>query len=367
MNNSDDYMHGKNNVKDKIDSSNELSGLKYIVKNNQEQNVASAKADNFVSEVVNDDKSSKYTVGDILSSKRKELSLSIDDVAGSLKIKPKYLDAIEKNNFSVLPGYTYAMGFIRSYSVFLNLDFEKIITIYKQQINNNFSDFEYEDNAQMRPLKTTSDLRNYFTILILISFILASIFFGIKLIVMSLSKKDIQIASNGSVNNDNLVTVIQDQDNKLNNDIKNTTPFPINKSNLIDEKDNRIYDNINNSEKGNNKTVVIDNKIYGIENKDASRVFIKATGTSWIKLKKSGLYVYDEEKGDVGTGSTIFEGTLYSGDVYYLPNYTDLFLTIGNAKYIDIYLDGNKLNALSHIDNTSKLNIAVSPEKLVSR
>ena len=40
----------------------------------------------------------------------------------------------EKDNFSKLPGSAYTIGYIRSYSNFLNLDAKEIAELYKDQI-----------------------------------------------------------------------------------------------------------------------------------------------------------------------------------------------------------------------------------------
>lgn len=60
--------------------------------------------------------------GDILAARREELRLSIDEVAGRLKLAPRQVVSIEANDFGSLPGMAVVRGFIRSYAKLLELD-----------------------------------------------------------------------------------------------------------------------------------------------------------------------------------------------------------------------------------------------------
>ena len=55
------------------------------------------------------------------------------DVETVTKIRTKYLQALEENDFEVLPGPTVVKGFLRSYAVFLKLDPELILAEYRSQ------------------------------------------------------------------------------------------------------------------------------------------------------------------------------------------------------------------------------------------
>ena len=102
---------------------------------------------------------------------------------------------------------------------------------------------------------------------------------------------------------------------------------------------------------------------YGLMNKEDSQIQLRATKDVWIKLKKDGLYKYDSDLGDVGTGESVFEAILKPGDIYYIPNGDDYFLTIGNAQGVDIIVDGEVIAPLS-TKEVSRHNIEMSVEKL---
>ena len=60
------------------------------------------------------------SVGARLREIREGKKLSLNTVAKSLNISIKYLESIENDDFSSMPGRAYTIGYIRSYSNYLN-------------------------------------------------------------------------------------------------------------------------------------------------------------------------------------------------------------------------------------------------------
>lgn len=77
------------------------------------------------------------TVGEILLEKRKQLGLSLEEVEKETKIRKKYLEEIEKNNFSQIIGSTTVKGFIRNYSQVLGLSPENVLAIFRRDFIEN--------------------------------------------------------------------------------------------------------------------------------------------------------------------------------------------------------------------------------------
>ena len=65
-------------------------------------------------------------IGEYLRGRRIELGISLEEAEQSLKIRKKYLAAIEEGNESVLPGRTYFVGYLRNYANYLQIDQEYI-------------------------------------------------------------------------------------------------------------------------------------------------------------------------------------------------------------------------------------------------
>jgi len=65
-----------------------------------------------------------YKVGHLLKSTREAKKITLEDACKSLKIRKFFLENIEKGHFEKLPGTVYTLAFIKSYSVYLGVDFE---------------------------------------------------------------------------------------------------------------------------------------------------------------------------------------------------------------------------------------------------
>lgn len=76
------------------------------------------------------EKEMRISAGEQLKHLREQKNLSVKDVATRLNLETRIIDAIEENNFEVLPAATYARGYLRSYAKVLDADPESIIASY---------------------------------------------------------------------------------------------------------------------------------------------------------------------------------------------------------------------------------------------
>lgn len=88
------------------------------------------------------------TVGEILSQRRKTLGLNLLDIEKETKIRLKYLEAIEKNNFSQIAESTVVKGFIRNYASALSLSPENVLAVFRR-------DFRENEKGQIIPRAIT--------------------------------------------------------------------------------------------------------------------------------------------------------------------------------------------------------------------
>jgi cytoskeleton protein RodZ len=65
-------------------------------------------------------------IGRILEQKRKEKGLSLEQVERATKIRKRYLDGLEREDYAVLPAGVYAHGFLKTYANYLGLDGEAL-------------------------------------------------------------------------------------------------------------------------------------------------------------------------------------------------------------------------------------------------
>jgi len=73
-------------------------------------------------------------IGDTLRKAREDKGLSLQQVELETNMRWKYLEALEKEEYDVIPGQTYVKGFLRNYSAFLGLDCDYMLELYKQHL-----------------------------------------------------------------------------------------------------------------------------------------------------------------------------------------------------------------------------------------
>ena len=71
-------------------------------------------------------------VGDILRSSRLQMKMSVQQVSSALRIKPVYIEALEKGDFERIPGHAYMIGFLKTYAGFLGLQPDRIVQLMQR-------------------------------------------------------------------------------------------------------------------------------------------------------------------------------------------------------------------------------------------
>jgi len=72
-------------------------------------------------------------LGQKLFKARKRLKVDLDHVEMKIKVRSKYLEALEKGDYHSLPSHVYVKGFLQSYSKFLGLKFEELYELYEKE------------------------------------------------------------------------------------------------------------------------------------------------------------------------------------------------------------------------------------------
>lgn len=71
------------------------------------------------------------SIGAKFQSAREAKGYSLEQVARETHISKRFLQALEEEDFEVVPGETYLIGFLRSYAEFLDLDPREAVSLYK--------------------------------------------------------------------------------------------------------------------------------------------------------------------------------------------------------------------------------------------
>jgi cytoskeletal protein RodZ len=76
-----------------------------------------------------------FEIGASLREARTRRGLSAEDVQKAIRIRDRYLTALEQEDWALLPGDAYTKGFLRAYAEFLGLDG----TLYVDEFNSRFA------------------------------------------------------------------------------------------------------------------------------------------------------------------------------------------------------------------------------------
>lgn len=133
------------------------------------------------------------TVSQILREERLRQGLSITAVEKRTKIKRRFLEAIEEGDYKTLPSESYAVGFVKNYAKYLELDDYKIGRTFRrefeeesQKVIPNFS--EKKSSIFQRLLFTPKFILFLILIIIITGYLIfqySAYFFPPKLIVQS--------------------------------------------------------------------------------------------------------------------------------------------------------------------------------------
>lgn len=77
------------------------------------------------------------TVGEILRSAREKQGIQISDVEKQIKVRAKFLAAIEDNNWDFFSSKIYIAGIIKNYSQYLGLEPKKMIAFFRRDYERN--------------------------------------------------------------------------------------------------------------------------------------------------------------------------------------------------------------------------------------
>jgi cytoskeletal protein RodZ len=80
--------------------------------------------------LVNDDNA--RPLGEWLRQCREELGISLQQAEADTRIRARYLEALEANDFESLPGSVAGRGFLRNYAAYLNLDPQKAVERFSE-------------------------------------------------------------------------------------------------------------------------------------------------------------------------------------------------------------------------------------------
>jgi len=117
-------------------------------------------------------------LGEILLSQRKKLRQTPDSLYKKIKIHPKYIKALEENDYSLFDSSAHARGFLKIYASALGLNVEEILALWRREFGYAFpEDFPVLREKKLRKIKPRVTITAK-GLVIGVSFLLLLTFFG---------------------------------------------------------------------------------------------------------------------------------------------------------------------------------------------
>ncbi|HEV2123566.1 MAG TPA: helix-turn-helix transcriptional regulator, partial [Chloroflexota bacterium] len=77
--------------------------------------------------------STPRTPGEVLRAARIRRRLSLVEAEQGTRIRQRYLQALEDDDYSILPAGVYSLGFLRNYAIFLGVPPEEVLTGFTER------------------------------------------------------------------------------------------------------------------------------------------------------------------------------------------------------------------------------------------
>lgn len=110
------------------------------------------------------------SVGTILKNEREKKGLLLKDIEKQIKIREKYLKAIEDENWDFFTSKIYITGILKNYSRVLNLDHKKVLAFFRR-------DYERKEEIKFKRKVTSSYLTSGTKKFLKLALTLLTIFF----------------------------------------------------------------------------------------------------------------------------------------------------------------------------------------------
>ncbi len=118
------------------------------------------------------------SVGSILRKERQRRGLTLKQVEKQIRVREKFLEAIEENNWSAFSSKIYITGIIKNYSKFFDLDVDKMIAYFRRDYERK-EDVHFKRRVESKYFK--SETKRVVFALLFVLFLGFAGFFGYQL------------------------------------------------------------------------------------------------------------------------------------------------------------------------------------------
>ncbi len=146
------------------------------------------------------------TVGEILQTERLKQNISLKDIEKKIRVREKFLRALEQNDWRIFSSKIYISGIIRNYSAVLGLDPEKMLVFFRREYARK-EDTTFKKRIASKHLRPQA--RRYFVFGISLVSLIFCAYFGYELFrYFSPPKIEILAPLESSIKKENRVRVV---------------------------------------------------------------------------------------------------------------------------------------------------------------
>jgi len=116
------------------------------------------------------------TIGQLLILQRKKRKLTLQDVQKAIKIHPKYLKALEADDYTLFEGAVHAKGFLKNYADFLDLNVPEILALWRRDFGGIFT--KSQKQTKFKSVLSPKLLITPSLVLVVFVSVLICVFFG---------------------------------------------------------------------------------------------------------------------------------------------------------------------------------------------
>jgi len=299
---------------------------------------------------------SRKTVGQVLRQERENKDYSLEEISAAINIRVPLLAAIEEDNMDALPGMTYALGFVRSYAEYLDLDPDRASQLFKTA---HVEEVDKSDLVFPAPLSANRRPNNIIFLVSGVSLVLVMIIFSLFMsgdedsfvenVIPDVPAEIVEAMERAEATPN-----IEIKEEELNSqkDIETKTILGVQAPTVTKEIRDSLQQGIEEVKTAESAIVKEKPVIRQVRQaRSTSRIIIKAWKSSWIQVTDS-------------KGKVLFKKVLRPGDKYSVPNNKDLVLATSDAGALDIYVDGKKIKPLGKEGDIIR-GVALNPKELL--
>jgi len=261
-------------------------------------------------------------IGARLKEAREEKGISLESLQETTKIQKRYLQAIEEENFNILPGKFYARAFIKEYALAVNINVDELFEEYEDDLPKPEEQTSTQYTRMQRTRKETNLSKNsaLFSIIptVIVVLLIIGVIFAVWFFMFEGSSSNEEIKTDEE-QGDNTFTR---SDNDQNNDNADTEDEDVDEEDETEENDSDLgIEIVDEGSEGQSGTV------FELSNtSDDTNLILESRGETWLEI------VNDQDE-------QLYYGILSEADSpeeIDISDEKELYFSIGNASVLDI-------------------------------